>query len=85
MKQSHGQERMKSPGIAALASFIITGAGQIYNGQIIKGVGLFVLQIINVMLIAVLIGFITLPLTWAYSIYDAYKTSERINNGDITV
>ncbi|MFB6284210.1 MAG: hypothetical protein ABEK59_09820 [Halobacteria archaeon] len=85
VNQGHGQEGTKEPGIAALASVIITGAGQIYNGQIGKGIGLMVLQVVNVALMFVLIGFVTLPLTWAYSVYDAYKTSKRINNGDITV
>ncbi len=28
---------------------------------------------------AKLIGFILYPLFWAYNIYDAYKTAERIN------
>jgi hypothetical protein len=34
----------KSPGEAALFSFIIPGAGQMYNGQVGKGVGLLVIS-----------------------------------------
>jgi hypothetical protein len=34
-------------------------------------------QIVNVCLVAVVIGLITLPLTWLYGIYDAYKVAEK--------
>jgi TM2 domain-containing membrane protein YozV len=32
------EQRMKNPGTAALLSFVIPGAGQIYNGAIMRGV-----------------------------------------------
>lgn len=82
-QQSTSQQ--KNPGIAAAASFFITGLGQIYNGQILKGIGLIVLQAVNFFLLAFLVGFLTLPLVWAYGVYDAYKTAQRINAGEITV
>lgn len=72
----------KNPGTAAILSFLWTGAGQIYNGQIGKGIALMVLQVFNALSMAVLIGFITFPIVWACAIYDAYKTAEKINNGD---
>lgn len=75
----------KNPGLAAVGSALITGVGQIYNGQIMKGIGLMLLQAINVALMFVVIGFFTFFATWVYGIYDAYKTAEKINNGDITV
>lgn len=80
---SGGEE--KNPGIAALLSFIVTGAGQIYNGEIGKGIGLIVLQVINVVLMAVAIGFITFPVTWGYGIYDAHSTAKKINSGEKVV
>lgn len=70
---------MKSPGIAAVLSFLIQGLGQIYNGQILKGLFLVVLQAINVLLMNVLIGFITYPIVLVYAVYDAYRSAERIN------
>lgn len=70
----------KNAAIAALLSFIITGAGQIYNGEIAKGIVFFVLEIIFILLIFALIGIILAPLFWIYAIYDAYKTAERINS-----
>lgn len=71
---------MKNPGLAAVASFFFTGLGQIYNGEFGKGLLLFFIQVINFLLMFVIIGFITYPITWGYSIYDAYKSAERLNN-----
>ncbi|HII80304.1 MAG TPA: hypothetical protein HA261_07910 [Methanosarcina sp.] len=71
---------MKNPGLAAVASFFFSGLGQIYNGEIKKGLLLIFIQVINVLLFFVLIGFITYPITWAYGVYDAYKTAEKLNN-----
>lgn len=72
----------KNPGTAAILSFFWTGAGQIYNGQITKGLAYMVLQIFNAIAMFAIIGFITFPLVWAVAIYDAYKSAEKINNGD---
>lgn len=71
---------MKSPGLAAVLSFLIQGLGQIYNGQILKGLFLVVLQAINVALMNVLIGFITYPIVLVYAVYDAYRVAERTND-----
>ncbi|MCM3757090.1 hypothetical protein M3197_06255 [Sporosarcina aquimarina] len=70
---------MKSPGLAAVLSFFWTGVGQIYNGQILKGLILIGVQVINSLLMFVLIGFITYPLVWIWGMYDAYKTAEKHN------
>ena len=72
---------LKNPGIAAVLSFFWTGVGQIYNGQIMKGLLLIVVQIINSFLMLILIGFITFPLVWIWGIYDAYKVADRMNKG----
>lgn len=69
----------KHAGLAAVLSFFVTGLGQIYNGQIGKGLMLLGIQVINGLLMFILIGFVTYPLTWLYGIYDAYKTAENIN------
>lgn len=71
----------KNPGLAAILSFFIVGLGQIYNGQIGKGIGLMVAAMISGLLCTVVIGFILLPAVWIYAIYDAYKTAEKINQG----
>ena len=71
----------KNPGLAAILSFFWTGLGQIYNGQIGKGIAFIVIQGINVLLMFILIGFITYPILWIYGMYDAYQTSVKINAG----
>lgn len=73
------QPALKNPGLAAIASFFFAGLGQIYNGEIGKGVLLMIVQLVNVMLFFVVIGFITYPITWIYGMWDAYKTAEKIN------
>lgn len=72
---------MKNPGLAAVLSFFITGLGQIYNGQIAKGIILIIVYGISWALMFVLIGFITTPILWIWGMYDAYKSAERINAG----
>lgn len=69
----------KNPGLAAVASFFFVGLGQIYNGDILKGVLLMIVQVINVLLMFVLIGFVTYPLVWVYGIWDAYRSAEKFN------
>jgi len=69
----------KNPGLAAVASFFFAGLGQIYNGEITKGFFLMAIQVINVILMIVLIGFVLYPAVWIYGIWDAYKTAEKYN------
>lgn len=69
----------KNPGLAAVLSFFFAGLGQIYNGQITKGIAFVVIQIINAFLMLVLIGFLTFPAFWIWGMIDAYRTAERLN------
>jgi TM2 domain-containing membrane protein YozV len=69
----------KNPGIAAVLSFFFTGLGQIYNGEIGKGLLMMIVQMVNVVLMFVLIGFITFPILWGYGIWDANKRAKEIN------
>lgn len=64
--------------LSAVGFFIplFAGAGQLYNGEIGKGVALTVIQIINVFLAFVIIGLLTYPIVAAYSMYDAYHGAE---------
>lgn len=75
--------QVKNPGLAAVASFFWVGLGQIYNGEIGKGFLFMVIEVINLLLLSVVIGFVALPAFWAYAIYDAYKTAEKINNNTV--
>lgn len=74
------QQPPKNPTLAAILSFIISGVGQIYNGEVVKGIIIIAVQIVNVALMAIIIGFITWPVVWIWSIYDAHKVAKRIND-----
>jgi len=70
------------PGVAALLSGIgllipvAAGAGQIYNGEVGKGVLFSIIQFINVFLVFLLVGIVTYPLFGVFAIYDAYKNAD---------
>lgn len=70
---------MKSPGLAAVLSFLICGLGQIYNGQILKGFVFLVIYLISWLMMLVLIGYITTPILWIWGTVDAYRKAEQIN------
>ena len=69
----------KSSGLAAILSFLIPGLGQIYNGEIMKGVLFIVLALVFVILILFFIGIPLYFILWIYAIYDAYQGAERHN------
>ncbi len=69
----------KNPGLAAVLSFFYMGLGQIYNGQIAKGIAFLIFYSISILLMMILIGFITTPILFIYGMYDAYKSAEKIN------
>jgi len=71
----------KSPGLAAVLSFFWAGLGQIYNGEISKGIVMMVAYVVSCILMAAVIGFITTPILWIYGMVDAYKTAEKFNAG----
>ena len=75
----------KSAGLAVVLSFFVPGLGQIYNGQIGKGIGFIILGGVLALTMFILIGFILYPLFWIYNLYDAYSTAEKINAGKIRV
>jgi TM2 domain-containing membrane protein YozV/RNA polymerase subunit RPABC4/transcription elongation factor Spt4 len=77
--------QQKNPGIAAVLSALFVGLGQIYNGEILKGIILIIAYAVSYVLILILIGFITTPLLWIYGVYDAYNTAKKINEGTIVV
>lgn len=50
----------KHPGVAAVLSFIFNGLGQLYNGQLLKGLIIIFLSAVNMLILivgAILIGF----------------------------
>ena len=71
----------KSPGLAAVFSFLIIGLGQIYNGEIAKGLILLVVSYICIALFFLIIPPFIAVILWVYAIYDAYNTAKDINAG----
>lgn len=71
----------KDPLLAAILSFLIIGLGQIYLGLTKKGIILFLAAIVSGVLMLILIGFILWLLIWAYAIYDAYNSAQKMQNG----
>jgi TM2 domain-containing membrane protein YozV len=70
----------KSAGVAVILSFLIAGLGQMYNGEITKGLLLLVLYIV----LAVGGFFFCIPylgvlVLWIYGMYDAYTRAEEYN------
>ena len=69
----------KNPGVATVLSFFFMGLGQIYNGQIGKGIIFIILYAISWLLIFILIGFFTTPILWIWGMVDANKSAKEIN------
>jgi len=72
------QGPLRSPGIAGVLSFVCCGLGQLYNGETLKGAGLFVGAIIASAIFN-LLGFIVV----LFAIYDAFTTAKKINAGQV--
>ena len=70
---------MRSPILAAILSLFLSGLGQIYNGEVTKGVVYIVVQIINAALTTVLIGFVLMPIVGLWATIDAYLVAKRNN------
>ena len=61
----------KNPLISAILSFVIPGAGQVYNGKAKKGVVIFIVACIGYMLL-ILPGLVVS----LFAIYDAYMEAQ---------
>ncbi|MFY9223834.1 MAG: hypothetical protein WAQ98_14265 [Blastocatellia bacterium] len=67
-------QEKKNPAVSLLLSVLLTGAGQVYNGQIVKG-------ILMLSSCIVLWGFLLGWIISIWSVYDAYTTAKKINIG----
>jgi TM2 domain-containing membrane protein YozV len=76
----------KDAGVATLLSFFLPGAGQLYNGQVGKGLAFLLVSIfVNFPLMFVGVGFFTALVTWIWAMVDAHGCAEKINRGEIVV
>ncbi len=80
--------KKKNPKIAVIASLIFPGLGQIYNGELRKGIGFIIIGIsfayIWIFLIQghhimgpVLVASAAYLLLWVSTMHDAYKTANQ--------
>jgi len=69
----------KNPSTATILSFFFMGLGQIYNGQIGKGIIFIILYGISVVLMWVVIGLVTTPILWIWGMVDANNSAKKIN------
>lgn len=73
-----GPKEEKSPGLAAVLSLLFGGSGQVYNGDLAKGLAILLGQFFGTL-------FFIIPgiIIWVFAIYDAYSTSKQMNLGKI--
>jgi TM2 domain-containing membrane protein YozV len=82
----------KEPVLAGALSLVIPGLGQSYNGDALKGIGIFIgillLFFLNFLLRSYWY-FSNIPfdgvllLLWVIGVYDAYRDAGRMNRGEI--
>lgn len=78
---SYASQPMKSPGLAVVLSFFWMGLGQIYNGQIGKGIIFMITEIVLAILTFLTLGIMGIVLfaLWVWNLYDAYRNAEKYN------
>ncbi len=77
------EEQRKNPIVTGLLS-IIPGLGQVYNGQLGKGLLFLFVTIIGLSIgFKVLLILIFAGLIWIFGIFEAYNTANKMNYGDV--
>ncbi|MDD4182471.1 MAG: DUF5683 domain-containing protein [Candidatus Omnitrophica bacterium] len=71
LKMGTAKKEEHSPALAAILSFIIAGLGQMYNGQVWKGLLIFITSLLFI--------------PWIIGIFDAYFVAKKINRGEIVL
>jgi|SRR5665647_526020 len=74
------KSKRKSAIIAALLSCIIPGLGQIYAGDLFRGLAILAVLGFSLCLMALIIGFFTFFGTWIFAVADAYNTVKKRND-----
>lgn len=74
--------KRKEPILSLILSFFIPGLGQIYNGQTERGIILLIAAFVSAFLILFLIGIALYLAVWVFSMYDAFISAKKINNGE---
>ena len=67
----------KSAGLATFLSCLITGLGEVYLGQTMKGLAMFA----GALVIGGLTGGVLAPVIWIVTMVDAYKIGKKLEAG----
>ncbi|HEY4544025.1 MAG TPA: hypothetical protein VIG40_05220 [Tissierellaceae bacterium] len=70
---------MKKPWLAGTLSFIFPGLGHFYLGNVLQGIILIVLYMASVLTTVYVVGIITLPIVWLYSIINSITIARSKN------
>ena len=79
MKPFELKKTDKNPATAAILSFFFIGLGQAYNGEIAKALLFLILYALSIFLTLFILGLVTTPILWIWSMVDAYRSSQRMN------
>ena len=75
---ARGPHEEKSALLAAAFSGLLPGLGQVYNGELGKGIAIF---------FGTIVGFFILLIPglifWAYGLHNAYSTAGKMNSGQV--
>jgi len=74
------KNKRKSPIFAALLSCIIPGLGQVYAGDIFRGLAIIAALGFSFCLMALIIGFFTFFGIWIFAVADAYNMVRKQND-----
>jgi TM2 domain-containing membrane protein YozV len=69
----------KSPGVAAILSLLLPGAGHLYTGNPVAAALWFSAYAVSWLLCFIVIGFVTLPAAWIGSMIHAYMSADDFN------
>jgi TM2 domain-containing membrane protein YozV len=69
----------KSPGVAAILSFLIPGLGHLYSGNPLAALLWFVAAVVAWATVAIVIGFAFVPLVYLGAIIHAYVSTANFN------
>jgi TM2 domain-containing membrane protein YozV len=69
----------KNPAVAVVLSFFWAGLGQLYNGQIAKGIIFIIVHAVCVLSCYIIIGYVTPPIIWIIGMVDAYLSATKVN------
>jgi len=66
-----------NPFVAAVASAVVPGLGQLYNRELERGIAFMAGAFVAALSTLVFVGLVLYPVVWLWAIYDAYKGAER--------